>query len=670
MVINSVIKRFTAVFLFTIFLAIQTTIYPVFCLANTAILRSEFLKTENLIHSGKIISENQISKNLKSYSLYPYLEFELIKNQLRYEPVEKIKAFYNKYPNDPISRTMNHYWINHLAKKNRWNEVITYYIPNNSTNLKCLYYTALAHVSPEKITPEDISNLWLTGESRPKECDALFTHWINNNIVTQELIWQRIILAIDNNKPDLVKALGTHLPAESNEDVKLWLRVNKDLKLINHAKLFDANNDFHQKILIYALKKIAQKNIELSLRHYRDLNLRFQFTDPNKYDFYRFIAIRMFMTDHDKIELLLNDIPLEYFNEQLHTVAIKNALKNTNWPLVLKRIEEMPETLQKEDIWIYWLARAYGETKQPEKAKELYSSISHKINYYGLLACSNSKQLCPIEFAITQPYKADKLKLLNNPGVSRALEFYKIKRFTFARLEWNNVMKILDDKQKYIAANIASELNWHDRNIINLNEPAQDSKDKQEDKQADKLHSNAFLHFRYPLGYQDSVLKFAKKYNIDPAWVFAISRQESAFIVDAKSRAGALGLMQLMPATAQKLAKSNKIPYRNQLSLLNETTNIRLGSAYLQKMLDENKGNPVLATAAYNAGPGRVKKWLKDNKPIATDIWIELVPFYETRDYLKRVLTNTAIYRSRLGKNSAILSEVFPLTIENKKSRQ
>jgi soluble lytic murein transglycosylase len=230
-----------------------------------------------------------------------------------------------------------------------------------------------------------------------------------------------------------------------------------------------------------------------------------------------------------------------------------------------------------------------------------------------------------------------------------------------ARLEWNNVIKSLNEKQRYIAASIASELNWHDRNIIvaaidqgKINNPNKTS----------ELDQNAYLHLKYPLGYQESIIKYAKKYHLDPAWVFAISRQESAFISDAKSSAGALGLMQLMPTTAQKLARKNNIPYHDKLSLLNETTNISLGSAYLHNMLNDNKGNQILATAAYNAGPGRVRQWMKNSKPVATDVWIELVPFYETRNYLKRVITNTAVYRSRLGSGPMVLSENMPVTLE------
>lgn len=651
MVTNSVIKKYTVVILLS-FLSLPCTL-----LANIQSLRQEFLKTEKLIETGKIRSEDKINPRLKNYSLYPYLQLELLKDQVRDNPVDKISNFYNTYPDSPISKTLNYYWINYLAKQSRWSDIIKYYQLNTLTSLKCLYFTALENTTPEKITTNDIEELWLSGDSRPKECNFLFNKWISNNTINSDLIWKRIYQAIESNNIELVQALGKYLSNEENEDIKLWVRVNHNVNLINHVKLFDSSNDFHHKILIYSLKKIATKNIEQSLRNYRELNLRFQFNDEDKYDYYRFTTIRMFMQDHEKTEVLLNDIPIEFYNSQLHTVAIKSALKNANWFNVIKRIKQLPAEEQKEDIWIYWLARAYDETKQHNEAKKLYSLIYNKTNYYGLLACSNLKQPCPIEFAITSPYKSDKIKLLSNPGINRAIELYKLKRYTLARLEWNSVIKNLDEKQQYIAGNIASELNWHDRNIINFGKPeySTTSQDK----------PNAFLHLKYPLGYQESILKFAKKYNLDPAWVFAISRQESAFIVDAKSRAGALGLMQLMPTTAKKLAKANKIPYSNQNSLLNETTNIRLGSVYLQKMLENNKGNAVLATAAYNAGPTRVKKWLKDSKPIATDIWIELVPFYETRDYIKRVLTNTAIYRSRLGKTPTILGELIPVTIDS-----
>ena len=655
MVTNFLTRKYIASILFC---SLQLLVsYPIGAKTSIYNQRSEFLKAERLILHGKIRSKDQIPSQLKSYSLYPYLELELLRSEIKFSPVDKITAFYQKYDNAPVTKTLNYLWISHLARGQRWSEILTYYLPNNSINLKCLYFTAVEHANPELVTREDIKDLWSTGESRPKECDNLFNTWVNKKMITEEMIWNRIYLAMDNSNAGLVQKLGARLPVDAKEDIKLWLRVHQNNSLINHVKLFDANNLFHQKIIVYALKKIAARNLDLSLRYFRDLNQIYGFNDDNKYDFYKTAAIKMFASDNDRTETLINDIPLQYYDEQLHTVAIKNSLKNGNWSQVIERIEKLPEATKQEDIWVYWLARAYGELKDEDAAKNYYSQISNKTNYYGLLACNNLKQLCPIEFAIIEPYKADKIRLLQNPGINRAIEFYRLKRFTQARLEWNTVIKTLDAKQQFIAATIASDLNWHDRNIIT---PAIEPGDKAQAA----VNSNAFLHLKYPLGYQEPILKFAKKYNIDPAWVFAISRQESAFISDAKSRAGAIGLMQLMPSTARLLAKKNNIPYRNQQSLLNESTNISLGSAYLQKMLDENKGNAVLATAAYNAGPGRVKKWMKDAKPIATDIWIELVPFYETRNYIKRVLTNTAIYKSRLGKSPTVLSELMPVTMD------
>ncbi len=652
MVTKSLLKKY---FRFLVFCVLYLfTIFSIQAKVNLDKQRNDFVKTEKLILQGKIRSENQIPDHLKSYSLYPYLELELLKSQLKFSPIEKVTDFYKKYDDSPVSKTLNYHWISFLAKGGRWSEILTYYLANTSTNLKCLYSTAVEHTSPELITPADINDLWLSGQTRPKECDQLFNIWLDKKIITHELIWKRIYLAMEENNTALVRKLGLRLSEPEFDDIKLWLRVHQNNNLINNFQLFDPNNLFHQKITIYALKKIGTRNLDLALRNYRDLNQRYNFSDENKYDFYKFAAIKMFAMDHEKTELMINDIPLEYYDEPLHTAAIKSALRNNDWPAVIKRIEEMPDELKSQDIWVYWLARAYGEVKDDYTSKDLFAKISNKTNYYGLLACNQLKQMCPIEFAIVEPYRADKIRLLQNPGINRAIELYRLKRFTQARLEWNTILKKLSPKEQFIAATIASDLNWHDRNIVNFAKEAN----------SENTNPNAFLHLRYPLVNQSSVLKFAKKYNIDPAWVFAISRQESAFISNAKSRAGALGLMQLMPDTARKLAKQNKIPYRNPSSLLNESTNISLGSAYLQQMLGTHKGNPVLATAAYNAGPGRVRKWMRESKPVATDVWIELVPFYETRDYLKRVLTNTAIYRSRLGKSPTILSELMPITMD------
>lgn len=652
-------------------------IIPVWVNATDAL----FLATEQEIIRKKITELNKIPKDLKFYSLYPYLELLIIKNNFSNNPIKDIDNFYHKYKNQPVTKKLNYYWVYYLYQNKRWADIVKYYQNNNSTKLKCIYTLALENSNPKEINTDIIKDLWLYDASRPSECDDLFDIWLKNKKINNNLIWERINLAIEKNNSNLVKYLGSLLSITDNKNIVLWLKVNQNPELITKKNLFNKSNPFHQVIIIDGLKKIAHKNIDKALRVYRTIKTQYKLQPKNKYDFLNYLAIKMYVRDHKLLESIINQIPYKYYIEKLYEISIKSAMKDNKWSLVITRISNSPKDIQTSEIWQYWLARSYDKLNKHKIAKKIYTNISGKISYYGLLACNRLKKFCPIEFTMMKSFKKDKIKLQETASINRAIELYKLNRLNQARIEWNEAVKNMNDKEKFIAANIASDLNWHDRTIVTA--AIYDKESKENKENLDDEISEQLNYFKYPLGYKDTILQLAKQYKLDPAWIFAISRQESSFIKDAKSNVGAMGVMQLMPSTAEKVAKENNIQYTNKWNLLNENTNIKLGSAYLQEMFQENNGNPVLAAASYNAGPHNVKKWMnkykstKSNMPINskkitksiatsidTDLWIELIPFYETRKYLKLVITNLVMYKNRLDNPPNLLGDIIPNQIK------
>ena len=248
-------------------------------------------------------------------------------------------------------------------------------------------------------------------------------------------------------------------------------------------------------------------------------------------------------------------------------------------------------------------------------------------------------------------FEQEELSSLNNiPAFVRARELFVLERTTDARREWQWAVKDMSKAELLKAASLANQWGWYDRAIMTV---------------ALARYWDD-LELRFPLAHQKLVVSQAKRRNINPAWAFAVIRQESAFSPDARSHAGAMGLMQLMPRTARQVARNLKIRMRSKSDLLNVKTNIRLGVGYLKKVYDRFDGHKVLATAAYNAGGHRVKQWLPEESQDA-DLWIETVPFSETQDYLKRVLTYTAIYEQRLGMMTVPISQrMTPIQLNNK----
>jgi soluble lytic murein transglycosylase len=293
----------------------------------------------------------------------------------------------------------------------------------------------------------------------------------------------------------------------------------------------------------------------------------------------------------------------------------------------------MPKAYREEPIWSYWYARALETQGYSAQAKTFYASLADKRNYYGLLASSHLKKTYPIKNSVLPITKSDSIFVSNQPNLIRARELYAINRYADGNKEWWRGIDSLSEKQRYIAGKLAVDAGWPSLALATTS----------------KLTHQDDLSLKFPTTYQQPVATQAKINNLQPALLFAVIRQESLFQPSAISVAGARGLMQLMPSTAKFMAnKLNvSVPYLDKLH--DPNVNIHLGSAYLNSLLQSYKDYPVLAIASYNAGPTRVKSWLPTKSAKPMDIWVETIPYQETREYVKYVVTYTMIYEYLLG---------------------
>ena len=352
------------------------------------------------------------------------------------------------------------------------------------------------------------------------------------------------------------------------------------------------------------------------------------------------------------------------FNDTQAAWLVRAALRETasdpaNWRMVEKAIARMSASEQQESAWRYWLARALSTSKDPvdvAKARNLRVALARENNFYGVLAAEETGVLMPPNFKGHQPTDADIAEVTKRSGVRRAFALYKLSAHKLdlrneALREWQFAIRPMDDQTLLAAAEAARREELPDR-AINTAERTQ------------ALHD---FSQRYPLPHRNELQISAKQNNLDEAWVFGLIRQESRFIIDARSRVGALGLMQLMPATAKWVAKQAGMKPMSLDNVVDVPTNLALGSFYLRHVLDD-LGHPVLATAAYNAGPGRARRWRADT-PLEGAIYAESIPFNETRDYVKKVMVNKWFYGHRIHGKSPKLSEIMG-TIPARGSRQ
>ncbi|MDH3560067.1 MAG: lytic transglycosylase domain-containing protein, partial [Gammaproteobacteria bacterium] len=323
---------------------------------------------------------------------------------------------------------------------------------------------------------------------------------------------------------------------------------------------------------------------------------------------------------------------------------IRRAIAAQDWDSVLAHIDTLPVDERQTDEWDYWHAYTLEQAGQRLAAMNEYSRLAKERSYYGFLAADY----------LDWPYKmgdepltydaAAIEQLRQTPGMVRARELYLADLITDARREWAHATREMDNDELKLAALLAREWGWNDRAILTVA----------------RTGDYADLKLRFPLDHVEAVHDHARHNRLDPSHVFAVIRQESAFNKDARSPAGALGLMQLMPKTGRVTARKNRIPLSSTRNLLEVEKNIRIGSAYLREVMDRFDDNTVLATAAYNAGPHRVQGWLPETDDESTISWIANIPFSETRKYVQRVLAYAAIYDWRMDRTITRLEQRMP----------
>lgn len=619
---------------------------PSFAKDTAVTQRDTFIAAEKALKSNKTDEYQKLKASLvkQQYILTPYLEYAEIKklmSQGKY-PTEKVQSFLDAEKNNALGDRLKNSWLYYLGKHKKWELFESFYTPSQDVALQCYdIYARYTLTKNPKILNES-KPLWLHGKSQPSACDATFTAWRKTGGLTEPLVWKRIALAMEANQYTVVNYLKRYVSENKQPVVQTWLNTYRDPKIVTSEKLFKGSDPLLRETQIYGIKRTARRDPDKAITLWKKIDKKYTFTHQQRYEAYKSIALSKAMKHQPDALVWFNKIPLSYYDDTMYEWYVRNALLNGHWATVIKMVNQFPKTLRENNQWDYWLARAYEKTGKTQAAQKIYQALAKERSFYGFI--SSDRQGLPYPLKLPQytatPYLVkDTLKI---PGIARSLELYDMGRTTAARSEWAQTMLKLDEAHLQAAALIATQNNWQSQAILTLT-------------RADNQNN---LDMRFPILYKSTIQREAKKQDLNPAWVYAIARRESAFLPDARSPVGARGLMQLMPYTAKHVAQKLKEPYKGTAQLTNPNLNIRLGSAYLNQVYHSNNKNIILATASYNAGPSRVKSWLPKRGSVDADIWIENIPFNETRNYVKAVLIYRMIYQDHL-KMKGRLDEVF-----------
>ncbi len=614
--------------------------------ASLTTQRADFIAAEKALKQGKLSHYRKLKASLKHYPLYPYLEYKELRRKLHQQKKERIQQFLTHYADTPLATRLRNAWLNHLAKHGRWQSYLAFYTPYRNVTRQCHYLHALYKSGKKQEALDQVATLWRYKKSQPKACNPIFKAWQDAGMQTESLTWQRIQLAIEAHQTSLAKYLRKFLPVDEQKWVDRWLKVHRKPQVILSSKTFARDHPYRNAILLHGVKRLARKDATAALHAWRLLQRRYSFTAEQRPDIERRLAFALIRDRHPERLSFLAQIEPAADDDALRERRIRAALDARDWSMALLWLNALPEPQRSSEGWLYWQARTLDELGRSAEAEPLFRTVARERSYYGFLAAD---QLGLNYHLANIPLQVDaslQQQVMAQTAIARARELHALGRLTEARREWQWVTKDMPHDELQAAAKLAERWGWHDRAIFSLARTGYWDD----------------LDLRFPLKYKAHIEKEADSNRLDTAWLFAVVRQESAFIQDARSSAGALGLMQLMPRTARQVAKRLHGRSLRSLSalLLNPGLNIQLGSAYLRQVFDRLDRHPVLATAAYNAGPHRVKGWLPERN-MAADLWVETVPFKETRSYLRRVLSYTIIYEQQLGESPTRLAHRMPV---------
>lgn len=593
--------------------------------------RKDFLFAEKLIKKGDDQQFLSTLANLKDYPLAPYLQYQWLKKNLN--QTAKIKLFLEQYNKTRYAGLLKYKWQIHLAKQKQWSEFLRQYSESSNTKLQCYYYRSLYNTGSREEALMGAKKLWVVGKSQPSECDPLFKTFKSSSHFTREVLWQRFDASIISGKYKVAIYVKQLMNKKDQRVAQRWLDVHSNPSLITKKNFFKKKDAQEGLIFAHGIDRLARKKYTQAIKIWdarrHDFSINTATVDRIDQRLAMSLAYRQDKNAYGRLSQLNNP------DEKTKEWRIRTALREQNWKHVDESIAKLSKEDKKKDKWRYWQARALEYLEQPKASTFMLSQIADKRSYYGYLSAerlNKSYQLSdrPIEVA------AERLRRLKyKDDFLVVAELIAIDRLSESRRQWWYAVKKLDKKNILIAAKYAQELNWKQVAIFTL------AKAKYWDD----------INMRFPLAYKKQVQLNAMKQKLNPAVIFGLIRRESAFDKNARSPVGARGLMQIMPKTGQQIARELKEKKLNVANLFDPSTNVKYGAYYYKKLLNKFGGNYALAAAAYNAGPHRVNRWLPKNGVMAADIWIETIPFTETRAYVSAVLTYALIYQQKLKDN-------------------
>ena len=633
-------------------LALALLVLPAYAAANIDQQRELFKRVYKTVERGDWSPVDGLSSSeralLEHYVLWPDLRAAWLRVNLKSAPAADVDAFMQQYGTLRPARELRYKQAMRLARDGDlagFRKIYEqYYQGQDIARLDCLALQAEIDAGRLARVDRRAIDLWLVGTSQVSECDPVFAYLDRHKVLGPVEYRERFALAIEAREFRLARWLAKKIDQHHVDEATLWIQAQSDPERFLRRHNPAINGPTYRKQLAYAAERLTYRDPEVASILWAKVERRYGFPEEMKLRTRRHIAL---WTARDNLPggyKLLAALPGAAQDAEVMRWRARSSLRDTKWQRLLVDIAAMTPSERDTEEWRYWRAVALQRAGQVTAAKAAFSALSQERSYYGFLAADEIGGAYALDNSQLAADEAALAAVATKPGIVRARELFLVGLDGRGRSEWDAAVRSLNDAEKLQAAILADRWGWHSRAIST----------------AASLGQYDDLAIRYPLPWKQQFESFASAAKISPTWAYGIARSESLFMRDVRSSAGAVGLMQLMPATGRQVAREIRLPYSGLATLTDPESNIRLGTSYLGQMAARYSGNQVLATAAYNAGPHRVDRWLPQQGSEDARVWIENIPFNETRKYVKRVMSAQAIFQWRMTGKVERLSDQLP----------
>ena len=581
----------------------------------------------------------------KSHALSSYVQYWWLSANLAQAGTfattngDEIKAILNANAASVVADSLRRDWLKVLGKLDRWDLFAAELPLLNTEDMEITCHNWRYRLSRnDRDALTEVKAFWVAARAAPDACSDVFSLLVAEKMLSPDDAWMRVRRLLENNQLADARRSAMLVPQVPSTFERATAVVGQNpAHYLQREKLQPASRASIE-LFLFAVTRLARTDADQAATLLDAHGKKLSESDRG----YAWAQVGLYGgVQHDQGALGWYERAANFpLNDTQAAWKVRAALRAGEWATVESAINAMSDTERRESAWRYWLARASQQAGKPVVARSLREVLARENNFYGVLAAEELGSPTTPSWQGWKPAPADMGAVERRPAIARALTLYRLDMKAEGLREWLYGIRSMSDQELLAAAEVARSANIPDRAI----------------NTAEKTLSVHDFSQRFPTPHHADLSAQARAQGLDEAWVYGLIRQESRFMADARSRVGAMGLMQLMPATAKWAAMKVGPANFSLANVADVPTNLSLGAFYLRHVLDE-VGHPVLATAGYNAGPGRARRW-RASQALEGSIYAESIPFAETRDYVKKVMVNAWFYAHQAGATTRRLTDM------------